>query len=212
MTTEIMNISFYDDKIQMIDHNGEPYVPVKPLCVRLGLNLPAQYKKFRQEPEMWSVVSLKDTTGESSTPSADGKYYEMTCLPLQMVPAWLFSLSPSRVKPELREDLILYRKECAKVLWDHWSGAHRKELQLYQDYCRKMSFHLLAAKPGWNRVVRLAEIGWERKSVAHFCEWKNAKSNAIFTAMVECGLLPDREQDTGKTLRKALPWLGVDHA
>ena len=204
MATEIMNISFYNDKIQMIDHNGEPYVPVKPLCERLGLDWGGQWSKFKARPERWGI-------GIISIPSEGGSQ-ETTCIPLRKVPAWLYSIHSNKVAPHLKEVVERYQAECDQVLWDHWSGAHRKELQLYQDYCRKMSFHLLAAKPGWNRVVRLAEIGWERKSVAHFCEWKNAKSNAIFTAMVECGLLPDREQDTGKTLRKALPWLGVDHA
>jgi hypothetical protein len=40
----------------------------------------------------------------------------MVCLPLDYVSGFLFGLNATRVKPELRERVILYQRECYKVL------------------------------------------------------------------------------------------------
>lgn len=51
----------------------------------------------------------------------------MTCLPLRKLPAWLYSISPNKVKHELREKIIRYQEECDDVLWEHWSkGEHSR--------------------------------------------------------------------------------------
>ena len=39
------------------------------------------------------------------------------CLPLDLLPGWLFTLSPSRVKPEYRERVQRYRGLCYRALW-----------------------------------------------------------------------------------------------
>ncbi len=38
------------------------------------------------------------------------------CLPLKFIPGWLFGISASRVKPELRKRIIRYQRECYDVL------------------------------------------------------------------------------------------------
>ena len=52
-------------------------------------------------------------------PSAGGTQ-TMVSLPLQKLPAWLFSISARKVKPELKDKLIKYQEECDSVLWDYW--------------------------------------------------------------------------------------------
>src|SRR5688572_2330753 len=41
----------------------------------------------------------------------------MLCLPLDLLPGWLFGTSTSRARPELAPKLIRYRDECFRVLW-----------------------------------------------------------------------------------------------
>jgi hypothetical protein len=48
---------------------------------------------------------------------ADGKQRNMFCLPIMFLPGWLFGISASRVKPELREKVIRYQRECFQILW-----------------------------------------------------------------------------------------------
>ena len=52
-------------------------------------------------------------------PSAGGTQ-TMVSLPLQKLPAWLFSVSARKVKPELKDKLIKYQEECDDVLWGYW--------------------------------------------------------------------------------------------
>lgn len=46
-----------------------------------------------------------------------GGSQEMICLPLELIPGWLFGVSSARVKPELQGKIIRYQRECFRVLW-----------------------------------------------------------------------------------------------
>lgn len=41
----------------------------------------------------------------------------MACLQLEYLPGWLFGVTPSKARPELRAKLTRYREECFAVLW-----------------------------------------------------------------------------------------------
>lgn len=51
----------------------------------------------------------------------DGKKREMLCLPLDYLNGWLFGVDAKRVKPEIRERLLTYQRECFRVLNDHFN-------------------------------------------------------------------------------------------
>ena len=52
----------------------------------------------------------------------------MLCLSLRKLPAWLYSVQPGKVSPEIREKVIAYQQECDEVLWQYWTtGAATKE-------------------------------------------------------------------------------------
>jgi hypothetical protein len=42
----------------------------------------------------------------------------MICLPLELLPGFLFGVNAARVKAELRDKIIRYRRECYRRLWD----------------------------------------------------------------------------------------------
>ncbi|MBX7253319.1 MAG: hypothetical protein K1X50_15175 [Candidatus Promineofilum sp.] len=50
------------------------------------------------------------------TATEAGGRREMLCLPVDLLNGWLFGVSAERVKPEIRERLIRYQKECYRVL------------------------------------------------------------------------------------------------
>ena len=108
----MVSVDFYGDKVFLVEWNGEPYVPVKPICENLGLDWAGQFRKLKAEKQRWQVSSIPQQAGKA--------VQEMLCLPLRKLPAWLMSISPRKVKPELREKLIKYQEECDKVLWDYW--------------------------------------------------------------------------------------------
>lgn len=48
----------------------------------------------------------------------------MSALTLQVLPGYLFTIDESRVKEEARADVVLFQRECAKVLADHFTRKH----------------------------------------------------------------------------------------
>jgi hypothetical protein len=42
-------------------------------------------------------------------------------MPLRKLPAWLYSISPNKVSPELRDKIVRYQEECDDALWDYWT-------------------------------------------------------------------------------------------
>ncbi|GBU13762.1 antirepressor [Enterobacterales bacterium] len=57
---------------------------------------------------------------EITIPSAGGSQ-SMTCLALRKLAGWLNTISPNKVKPEIRENVIQYQEECDDVLYEYWT-------------------------------------------------------------------------------------------
>lgn len=108
-------------EIVTVDRDGEILVPIKPICTALGIDDKRQREKIQDDEILSSVGGLKPSTG------ADGKSYEMYCLPLKYVYGWLFTINPKNVAPEAREAVSRYRRECYDVLYDHFAGAAKRQ-------------------------------------------------------------------------------------
>lgn len=108
-----IKVPFHGATLYVVDHNGEPYTPLKPIVEGMGLDWEAQHRKFQANAERWGI-SLKEI------PSRGGKQ-EAACIPLRKLAGWLMTLHPSRVKPELRDKITAYQNECDDALWKYWS-------------------------------------------------------------------------------------------
>ena len=64
-----------------------------------------------------------DTTG------ADGKTYEMVCLPLEYVYGWLFTIDANLVAEANRENVKRYQLECYQALYTHFAGSLRRRVE-----------------------------------------------------------------------------------
>jgi hypothetical protein len=110
-------VDFYGDLITgfiapMPDEVLQVFIPIRPLCDYLGLTWAAQYNRLKRDEVLWATVSVMKTVG------ADGKQRDMICLPLDMLPGWLFGITAKRVKPELQGKITRYRQKCFRVLWE----------------------------------------------------------------------------------------------
>lgn len=105
-------IDFYGDPITIVVvSEDEVFVPVRPITEFLGLDWSSQLQRIKRDEVLERrMTSMYVTAG-------DGGRREMVCLPLDLLPGWLFGLSPSRVKAELAPKLRRYREECFRVLW-----------------------------------------------------------------------------------------------
>ena len=115
--TEQKTIIFYDDEITAVviqsGREREIYIPLRPLCDYLGLDWSAQTRRINRDPVLAQVVAtvaITATEGERTVERG------MLALPLDYLNGWLFGVNASRVKPEVRDKLIRYQKECYRVL------------------------------------------------------------------------------------------------
>jgi len=101
-------------------------VPVKPICEALGVAPNGQIEKLKANPLYDSVDNLRLSTG------ADGKQYEMYCLPFEYCLAWMLGINSGNVKEEIREKLLDYQHACVEVLKRHFIGNIRKQAEINQ--------------------------------------------------------------------------------
>lgn len=108
-------IEFYGDTLEIVDINGQPGVTARRLVENLGLDWSTQREKL-QDPLF--------NCGHMPSVGADGKQREMMVIPVDRLPAFLFSINPKKVREDLREKLARYRLECAGVLYNYWAKGY----------------------------------------------------------------------------------------
>lgn len=116
MTTQIstQTISFNNQALITFEQNGTHYTAMKPICENIGLDWTAQAQRLKRDEILNSTMVIITIVAE------DGKQREMICLPIEYINGWLFGIDVNRCKPEIRETLIKYKKECYQALHDYW--------------------------------------------------------------------------------------------
>lgn len=99
-------------------------VAMKPICEAIGLDWSAQFRRIKRHPVLGSTVAMMATVAGGgiammATPS-DGGAQDTVTLPLDFLNGWLFGIDASRVKPEIRDRLIDYQRECFAALAAYW--------------------------------------------------------------------------------------------
>lgn len=109
--TEQRQIEFYGTElIALRNEAGEVWVPLRRLCDAIGVAFSSQLSRITSDP----VLSEQLQTAPVTLP--DGRTYEMECLSLKYVRAWLFSINANRVKADIRERLIQYQREVIEII------------------------------------------------------------------------------------------------
>jgi hypothetical protein len=117
---EEKTVDFYGDQItaSLVEIGEEQvvYVSLRPICEHLGLSWSAQLQRIRRDEVLnESLISVFITNTEIGQRGKGRR--ELISMPLKLLPGWLFGLDAKRVKPELKEKIIRYRRECYDVLW-----------------------------------------------------------------------------------------------
>ncbi len=112
-------VDFYGDTLQAAQLADETIlVPVRPIVEALGLSWPGQFERLKRDPVLSEALTAVRVTRTTAT----GGVPDMLCLPLKLLPGFLFGLNASRVKPELRERILRYQRDCYDVLWNAFKG------------------------------------------------------------------------------------------
>lgn len=115
----LVPVEFHGATLSASIIDGAPCVAIRPIVEALGLDWASQFTRIKRHPVLSATVVVTTTVAE------DGKNREMMFLPLSMLNGWLFGVSVNRVKPELRDKLIQYQRECFEVLADHFLPVQR---------------------------------------------------------------------------------------
>lgn len=107
--------------IVTVDRDGEIFVPIKPICDALTIDVESQRDKIQNDEILSSTAVL------STAVAADGKEREMFCIPLKYVYGWLFTINPKNVAPGAREAVSRYRRECYEALYEHFTVSVRRQ-------------------------------------------------------------------------------------
>lgn len=111
---QVQNISFHGQTVPVFTQNNQHYVAMKPICENIGLDWKAQYDRIKRH------AVLSEGMVMITTPSKGGKQ-QTICLPLDYLNGWLFSVEATRVKPQIRESLLQYQRECFRVLNEYFN-------------------------------------------------------------------------------------------
>ena len=118
--TEQRTVMFYDDELTavVVEESGRSviYVPIRPLCDFLGVDRRGQQQRIERDAVLSEVSQMMTITSSGGVTPPQGR--AMLCLPLDFINGFLFGINASRVKPEVKEKLIRYQRECYRVLAD----------------------------------------------------------------------------------------------
>lgn len=109
--TQVVTVDFHGQQMIAIKNGDEIHVAMKPITESIGIDWKAQYNRIKRHPVMATCV-----VNMTIQMLGDDQQREVATLPLKMLNGWLFGIDASRVKPECRDKLIEYQRECFDVL------------------------------------------------------------------------------------------------
>ena len=136
-------VSFNNQSLITIEQNGSHYVAMKPICENIGLSWEPQLLRIKRDNVLSSTMIVMIIVAE------DGKKREMICLPIEYLNGWLFGIDINRCKPEIRDTLIKYKKECYQALHDYWfNGKAERKTTVDDRTGLRNAVNMLVSKKG----------------------------------------------------------------
>lgn len=117
MSNQLTSINFHGQAILSAQQDGIIYTAIKPICENIGLAWNAQLERIKRDEVLNSTIRIIRMVAN------DGKNREMLCLPIHYLNGWLFGVDTNRVKAEIKETLITYKRECYQALFDYWNNG-----------------------------------------------------------------------------------------
>lgn len=110
----VVKVVFDGDELEAVRDGETAWVVLNRVCDVLGIKVQPQATKLRAT--QWATTTM--IVGVA----ADGKRRAQLCLDVDTLAGWLFTINPTKVRAELRDKLVRYQRECARVLRDRFFG------------------------------------------------------------------------------------------
>jgi len=187
--SQLIAVPFHQHSILTLEEKGKRWIAMKPIAEAIGLDWHGQRKRINRDP----VLSTCTVIMTSQIPG-DDQSREAMFLDLDYLNGWLFGIDANRVKPELREQVIEYQRECYKVLAGHFreqevsaqAKANKRVSQMerayFERYPERRVVRELAMRgePYWY-IARIVgrTAGTIGKAVQHLLKWGLMDATAL---------------------------------
>lgn len=151
---EQKQVEFYGDEVLAVrTKDGSVFIPVRPICDLLGVDWSAQRRRINRDPVLSEEMKSVSITATDSYRTISR---EVLSLPLDYISGFLFGIDANRVKPELRERLIRYQRECYKVLAEAFQEGRLTADPSFDDLLQQASNDVVEAYQIAQAIMKLA--------------------------------------------------------
>ena len=120
---QVWEVPFRGANLLGVKQDGKIYVPIKPICAAIGIDMQAQTRRISRDPVLKKGVAMMAIPFTAGGPQA------MFCLPLNRIHYWLAGVDSSRIKDEdMKRRVIEYQEECADVLFAYFMPVYAQAL------------------------------------------------------------------------------------
>lgn len=160
MTNQLTSIDFHGQTLLATIQDNVVYTALKPICENIGLSWNAQFERIKRDEVLVEGIRM------IRTPTKGG-FQDVVCLPLTLLNGWLFGVDTNRVKAEIRETLITYKKECYQALFDYWNNGVAVNPRATKDERKPLvqAVNMLVAETGaiysnvWKMIHQRFDVG-----------------------------------------------------
>lgn len=154
---EQKQVVFYDDEITAIlvrlEGEEKVFVPVRPICEFLGVSWTGQLRRINRDAVLAEEIRSVNVT---FTEPNRTRQIAMHCLPLDYISGFLFGINPERTKPEIKDKLIRYQRECFKVLAEAFVEGRLTTDVSFDDLLQQASSDVVEAYQIAQAIMKLA--------------------------------------------------------
>jgi hypothetical protein len=105
-------VKFHGDYIEVFQDEAGLLVNLRAICINLGVSIQGQLAKLKETS--WATCKIILSVAQ------DGRVREVTAINLDTLNGMLLSLNPKKVRPEVRDKIIVYQREAVKALTRHF--------------------------------------------------------------------------------------------
>ncbi len=108
---KFVTIDFHGDQLVGFEDSDGAFVALKPMVENIGLAWHGQYERMKRDSILSEGIRV------IRIPFVRGGEQEAVCLPVDLVPGFLFRIDVSRIKkPDIRAKMLDYQRDCYRVL------------------------------------------------------------------------------------------------
>lgn len=115
---KVFTLELFENYVEaFLLRDGELYLPVRQVAEALGLTFSPQLRRMKRDPVIGPTLRKVHPPPPEGESSWGGRRSAVVVFPLRYLPGWLMGVEVSRLKPELRERVLAYKREIAQLGW-----------------------------------------------------------------------------------------------